>query len=237
MDILQIEGKQQAYRFYRNVFAPVESNMYVLIEGEEAIIFDTNISDNVLTLLKDNKVQKTHVFLTHEHYDHAHGVWWLRENFNTILYCHQECKDHISTKKRSNPRLVVFVISVKDMNDGGNRYDAFKESVVEYAVEADEYFEDGQIFTIGAHTIRCVHTPGHTPGSCLYVMDETLVFSGDSMIEGNKIITGFRGGDKERMINEALPKLKALPDDLWIMPGHGEPFKKKDFNFKIYGDV
>lgn len=237
MDILHLEGKHHMYSFYRSIFAPVESNMYVLIDGEEAIVFDTNISDDVLTLLKDNNVQKVHVFLTHEHYDHAHGVWWLRENFNTILYCHQECKGNISTKKRSSPRLVAFVISVKDMNDGGNRYDVFKESIVEYSVEADEYFEDGHIFNIGTHSIRCVHTPGHTPGSCLYIMDETLVFSGDSMIEGNKIITGFRGGDKERMINEALPKLKTLSYDLMVMPGHGKPFKKKDFNFNIYDNV
>lgn len=211
--------------------------MFILLEGEEAIVFDTNISKEVLALLKTNNVQKVHVFLTHEHYDHAHGVWWLRENFNTNLYCHLECKGNISTKKRSSPRLVAFVISVKDMNDGGNRYDTFKESVVDYAIEADEFFEDGHIFNIGMHTIRCVHTPGHTPGSCLFIMDEELVFCGDSMIEGNKIITSFRGGDKDRMINEALPKLKALPDDLVVMPGHGEPFKKKEFNFNIYDNV
>lgn len=237
MDTLQTEGKHQTNRFYRSIFAPVESNMYILLDGEEAIVFDTNISDDVLALLKANNVQKVHVFLTHEHYDHSHGVWWLQENFNTILYCHQECKGNISTKKRSSPRLVAFVISVKDMDDGGNRYDAFKESVVDYAIEADEYFDDGHIFNIGTHTIRCVHTPGHTPGSCLFIMDDELVFSGDSMIEGNKIITGFRGGDRERMINVALPKLKALPDDLMVMPGHGEPFKKKDFNFDIYDNV
>lgn len=237
MDILQTEGKHQTYRFNRSIFAPVESNMYILLDDEEAIVFDTNISDDVLALLKANNVQKVHVFLTHEHYDHSHGVWWLQENFNTILYCHQECKGNISTKKRSSPRLVAFVSSVKDMDDGGNRYDAFKESVVDYAIEADEYFEDGHIFNIGTHTIRCVHTPGHTPGSCLFIMDDELVFSGDSMIEGNKIITSFRGGDRERMINVALPKLKALPDDLMVMPGHGKPFKKKDFNFDIYDNV
>ena len=237
MDVFHLNSRQTKYSFYRSIFAPVESNMYILLDGEEAIVFDTNISDEVLAILKTNNVQKVHVFLTHEHYDHSHGVWWLRENFNTILYCHQECKGNISTKKRSSPRLVAFIISVKDMDDGGNRYDAFKESVVDYAIEADEYFDDGHIFNIGTHTIRCVHTPGHTPGSCLFIMDDELVFSGDSMIEGNKIITSFRGGDRERMINVALPKLKALPDDLWVMPGHGEPFKKKDFNFDIYENV
>ena len=111
MDNIQIEVSNHEYSFYRSIFAPVESNMYILLDGEEAIVFDTNISDEVFALLKANNVQKVHVFLTHEHYDHSHGVWWLQENFNTILYCHQECKGNISTKKRSSPRLVAFVIS------------------------------------------------------------------------------------------------------------------------------
>lgn len=230
----QIEGKLHTYSFYRSIFAPVESNMYLLLEGDEAIVFDVNVSDDVLALLKENNVHKVHVFLTHEHYDHSHGVCWLKDNFNTVLYCHKECKGNISTKKRSSPRLVAFVTSVLDMKNGGDTYERFKESVVEYDIEADEYLEDNQIVSIGNHKIRCVHTPGHTPGSCVYVFDDELVFSGDSLIEGKKIITGFRGGDKERMMSEALPKLKSLQDNLVVMPGHGEPFKKKDFDFSIY---
>lgn len=234
MDILEIETKDNTYRFYRSIYPPVKSNMYILIEGKEAIVVDSNISEEILDMIKEREVEKVHLFLTHEHYDHSYGVWWFQENFDTILYCHKNCKDQLATKKSSSPRLVAFVISVMDMKDGGKQYDDFKNSVKEYALEPDVLLHDSQTIHIAGHEIGIIHVPGHTSGSCLYMMDKNLVFTGDSMIEGNKIITSFRGGNKKEMQDITLPKLKLLSDDLWILPGHGEPFKKKDFNFDIY---
>ncbi len=234
MTLLEIKAEKHTYRLYRSVYPPVESNMYVLIEGKEAIIADSNISEEMLNVMKKHGVEKVYLFLTHEHYDHTHGVRWLQENFDTILYCHHNCKDKLSTKKNSSPRLVAFVISVMDMKDGGNRYDEFKKSVKEYVLEPDVLLKDSQTIKIAGHKISVIHVPGHTLGSCLYVLDDELVFTGDSMIAGNKVITSFRGGNKEDMQNVTLPKLKALSDDLWVLPGHGNPFKKKDFKFDIY---
>lgn len=234
MDVLKVETSNYTYRLYRSIYTPVKSNMYVIIEGKEAIIVDSNISKEILDVMKEHGVEKVHLFLTHEHYDHSHGVWWFQENFDTILYCHEECKDQLSTQKNSSPRLVAFVLSVMDMKDGGKQYDKFKNSVKDYVLEPDVLLNDSQIINIAGHEISVIHVPGHTSGSCLYKMNEELVFTGDSMIEGNKIITSFRGGNKEYMQNIALPKLKALPENLWVLPGHGEPFKKKDFNFDIY---
>ena len=67
-----------------------------------------------------------------------------------------------------------------------------------------------------------------------YVVDDAIAFSGDSMIDGRRIITAFKGGNAEEMQYKTLPKLMSLTDDLWVLPGHGEPFKKKDFKFEIY---
>ena len=212
MDLLQIE----AYSFYRSVYPPVESDMYILLEGNEAIVVDSNISEEVGQLLSDNYINSVHLFLTHEHYDHSHGVGWLKEHFNC------------------DPRLVAFVLSTKDMNDGGHRYELFKSEMTDYELKPDVYFSDGQILEIARHKIRIIHVPGHTPASSLLVMDEKIVFTGDSMIEGNKIITSFRGGNKDDMLYIAIPRLKQLPDDLMVLPGHGEPFRKEQFDFNIY---
>lgn len=234
MEYLEINAIDNTYSVYRSIYAPVGSNMYIIIEGNEAIVVDSNICDEVSHLFKEKDVQKVHIFLTHEHYDHSHGVCWFNENFNTILYTHAKCKDMLSTKKNCSPRLVAFVLSAMDMNDGGHRYDDFKKEMTEYTLEPDVYFEDNDVLQIAGHFIKIIHVPGHTPGSCLLELDDELVFTGDSLIEGNKIITSFRGGNIDDMINVALPKLKALPDELIVMPGHGEPFMKKEFNFNIY---
>ncbi len=96
MDILQIEDK--AYLIYRCVYPPVKSNMYTLIDGKDSIIIDTDISEELAALLKEKGVERVHLFLTHEHYDHSHGVTWLKENFDVTLYCHELCSEGLSTK-------------------------------------------------------------------------------------------------------------------------------------------
>ena len=234
MDILRIETNKYTYRIYRSVYAPVKSNMYIIIKGKEAIIVDSNISEEVLGLMKKQGVEKVHIFLTHEHYDHSHGIWWLQENFDTKLYCHKNCKDQLSTKKRSSPRLVAFVIAENDKKNGGNQYEEFKRCIRDYSLAPDVLFDDYQSIVVAGYRVTVHHVPGHSPGSCLYILDDAIMFSGDSMIDGTKIITAFKGGNVEDMQTQTLPKLRNLSDDLWVLPGHGEPFKKQDFNFDIY---
>lgn len=230
MEIIDIKG----YTFYNQIFYPVESNMYVMICGEEALIFDAIESEDVIELLINKNISKVHIFLTHEHYDHSHGVECFKKHFNTTLYCHENCLGNLSTKKRSSPRLVSFVLSVMDMKDGGSRHDDFRNKYADYDLDAEIYLQDASVLTICGHKINTVHVPGHTPGSVLYIMDDILAFTGDSLIENNKIITGFRGGNKEEMLEVSIPKLKALPNNIWVLPGHGKPFKKINFDFGIY---
>lgn len=230
MDILDIN----TYTFYRSVYSPVESNMYIMIEGNEAIIVDSNISNDVRQLLITNNINKVHLFLTHEHYDHSYGVCWMKGQFDTVLYCHENSKGLLSTKKNCSPRLVAFVLSTKYMNDGDHRVEIFKNKMIDYELEPDIFFSDGRIFEIANHKMRIIHVPGHTPASCLLVIDEKFVFTGDSLIKDNRIISSFRGGNKEDMLHITLPKLQALPDDFVVLPGHGLPFIKKEFDFSIY---
>lgn len=231
MDVIKIDN---VYTIYRSIYSPLDTNMYILIDGKEAIVIDSNISLDVYQLLKTYDIKKVHLFLTHEHYDHSHGVLWFKEHFDTVLYTHENCKGMLSTKTNSTPRLVAFVLSAQDMIDGGSRYATFKNTKIDYTLNSDFYLKDGEVIKVVDHNIKIIHVPGHSPGSCLLVMDEKLIFTGDSLIKNNKIITCFKGGDKNDMINITLPKLKALSDDLMVMPGHGEPFKKIEFNFNIY---
>lgn len=234
MDVLKIDTDNSSYRFYRSVYPPVESNMYVIIEGKEAIVIDSNISEDILDVIREHGVEKVHLLLTHEHYDHSHGVWWWQEKIETKLYCHKDCRGQLSTRKKSSPRLVAFVLAEKDKNHGTNQYEEFKKNIREYSLEPDVLLDDSQVISISGHQVVVYHTPGHSPGSCIYVVDDAIVFSGDSMIDGRRIITAFKGGNAEEMQYRTLPKLMSLTDDLWVLPGHGEPFMKKDFKFEIY---
>jgi glyoxylase-like metal-dependent hydrolase (beta-lactamase superfamily II) len=234
LDAITINGDKTCHIFYRYIYAPVSSNMYIYIIGDEAICFDAIISDEAYRLLIAKGIKTLHLFLTHEHYDHTHGVLWLKQRINTIVYCNKNCRYNLSTKKRSNPQYVARLLSIMDMNDGRNRCSLFKENVQSYNIKADYFLEDNQVCMICGHSIQAIYVPCHSQGSCLYLFDNSILFSGDTMILGSRIIIGNNSGNKIELLKNAISILKALPNDIVVLPGHGNKFNKKDFNFEVY---
>lgn len=83
----------------------------------------------------------------------------------------------------------------------------------------DFYPDIGQLSVAGID-FSVLHTPGHTPGSvCLRAED--VLFSGDTLFAGSCGRTDFPGGDARQM-TASLHRLKELPDDLRVLPGHGD---------------
>jgi glyoxylase-like metal-dependent hydrolase (beta-lactamase superfamily II) len=92
-------------------------------------------------------------------------------------------------------------------------------------LEAYDYLlEDESVIEIGRLRIHTSHTPGHTPGSmCFRVEDTPLFFSGDTLFPGGPGNTSFEGGDFETIIRSIDRRMFAtLPDDTIVLPGHGD---------------
>jgi hydroxyacylglutathione hydrolase len=81
-------------------------------------------------------------------------------------------------------------------------------------------FKDGSLIKVGNETLKVLHTPGHTPGS-ICLVDEKLVFTGDTLFAGGIGRTDFPGGSMSEM-KTSLKKLMELPLNLLLFPGHGE---------------
>lgn len=79
--------------------------------------------------------------------------------------------------------------------------------------------ESGDELVVGAHRIRFLHTPGHTPGSQCFLVDDNLV-SGDTLFIGGCGRVDLPGSDPAQMYDSLVNKLKALPDDTVLYPGH-----------------
>lgn len=78
-------------------------------------------------------------------------------------------------------------------------------------------------FQIGSIQLRSFLTPGHTPGSvCFYIPEEKIAFTGDTLFRGSVGRTDFEGGSGADLRKSLDLILKALPDDVQILPGHGK---------------
>ncbi|HLB20357.1 MAG TPA: MBL fold metallo-hydrolase [Gaiellaceae bacterium] len=82
--------------------------------------------------------------------------------------------------------------------------------------------EDGQDLQVGAVPVRVIHTPGHRPEHCAFVVDDSLVLTGDSLFIGDAarpdLAIEAREGAEE--LFHSLRRLTQLPDAYEVYPGH-----------------
>ncbi len=84
----------------------------------------------------------------------------------------------------------------------------------------DIKLQDGQTIPFGTTAIHVIHTPGHTPGGCCFLLENTL-FSGDTLFPGGPGNTSFSGGNERAIYRSIREKLMILPDRTRVCPGHG----------------
>ena len=78
---------------------------------------------------------------------------------------------------------------------------------------------DGDAFVVGGLELRCLHTPGHTPGSQCLLADGALV-SGDTVFVDHCGRCDLKGGDPRQMFDSLHRVLAQLPDQTVLYPGH-----------------
>jgi glyoxylase-like metal-dependent hydrolase (beta-lactamase superfamily II) len=86
--------------------------------------------------------------------------------------------------------------------------------------------ESGDVVMAGQVAIELVHTPGHTPGSQCFLVDNKLV-SGDTLFLQGCGRTDLPGGDPSALYESLTQRLAKVPDDTLVYPGHRyseEPF-------------
>ncbi len=89
--------------------------------------------------------------------------------------------------------------------------------------------EGGDVIELGAIQLRLLHTPGHTPGSQCFLVEEAgqpaHLVSGDTLFLNACGRVDLPGGDAEALYYSLNQTLKKLPDETLLFPGHayGEP--------------
>ncbi|MFH1375937.1 MAG: MBL fold metallo-hydrolase [Patescibacteria group bacterium] len=190
----------------------LDENCWILknAKNEVVVIDPGNAAGKILKKLAGAKVKW--ILLTHTHYDHLQALSEVAEKTGGKIAVHKEEAGIVEAGEFNPPSFGRKLLPSK----------------------VAQQLRDGTEIELGDLKIKVLHTPGHTPGSCCFLLGRDL-FSGDTLFHRNCGRTDLPGGDAEAM-QMSLKKLQELPGRTIVHPGHGPDWNIREaqkFNFSV----
>ena len=181
------------------------SNCYIAAEkdGSSAVLFDAgqDAAEVIPERLKALGLTLETVLLTHGHIDHIWGAQAVADAAQVPAYIHP------------SDRFMI--------EDPGAAFGRMGMGKMDVGTPADlRDLTDGDVFQFGGLKVETKHTPGHTPGHCVFLTDG-IVFSGDLIFAGSVGRTDLPGGSFEELMESIRRVILPLQDDVVILSGHG----------------
>ncbi len=153
----------------------------------------------LLRYLEDKKIELIAILNTHAHVDHIGAVDFLRDKTGARFYVHEADAPMLSDSKLNLSAFMGMPIVTRP---------------------ADVLLHDGEVLNFGDIKLTVLHTPGHSPGSVCYLLEDRL-FSGDTLFAGSVGRTDFPGASMEELLHSLHEKIMGLPEALPVYCGHG----------------
>ncbi|HET9297051.1 MAG TPA: MBL fold metallo-hydrolase [Candidatus Binatia bacterium] len=176
---------------------PMHNYVYLVgsTETREAAVVDAAWDiDEILRIAAQDEMEITHDLVTHTHPDHVGGGFAGIEIAGATELL-DKCKAKVVVHKAEAEFIKGLSSSDMIKTDNGDKVD------------------------VGGLEITLMHTPGHTPGSQCFLVDDRVV-SGDTLFIDACGRVDFPGGNPEKMYYSLTQKLMTLPDNMILFPGH-----------------
>lgn len=198
----------------------IDERMYLIPAGDEPVVIDPHADDTLLSYLKNARL--AHIFLTHEHYDHISGVNWLREKLPCRVYASEVCAESMEKLPNSTAHFPLLFIG-----DPEKYAWAKKNLPLPYVCRADVRLGDFPQAQLPGEDWQAWKTPGHSPGGMSYLYRGKYLFSGDSLLGNGMELKSI--GANQKALAATLESYQALPGDILLFPGHGDPGSLTDY--------
>lgn len=178
----------------------MQTNCYLVenTETKELIIADPG-ADAELIIQRVGGHRPVAVLLTHAHYDHIGAVDAVCSHFDVPLYVHGE-----DAAKLRDPEKNVGRVFGREVTVGTSPIK----------------LHGGERLSLGGMEIMVLHTPGHSAGSCCFLLpDGQGVLTGDTLFAHGYGRTDFPDGSFHDL-RESLRKLFWLSPKMPAYPGH-----------------
>ena len=179
------------------------NDVYLLETDDGYIAIDTGMEkDTIAAGLDELSIQNAdikYVLLTHADFDHVGGLGLFPD---AEVYISEDEVQMIDGTTERAPSI-------------------FNELPAD--INADDFIllTEQQELTIGGHTILCIKTPGHTPGSMSYLIDEKYLFTGDIVqVENNTIMSVHPSTMDEAQAKQTIQFLKTIKNDALVLTAH-----------------
>ncbi|KQT94514.1 hydrolase [Marmoricola sp. Leaf446] len=197
---------------------PWGTNCYVAATGagQECVVIDPgkDAADGVADVVREHGLKPVAVLVTHGHVDHMWCVAPVAGTYDATAWIHPADRHLLSNPMAGMSRETTAMLL------GGKYEFAEPDSVEELA--------DGRTLELAGLSFVVDHTPGHTEGSVTFRTPyadadvSEVMFSGDLLFAGSIGRTDLPGGDHPTMLRSLREKVLTLPDDIVVLPGHGE---------------
>ncbi len=180
-----------------------QENCYIVYDdiSKKAIIIDPGQDGKkVIDKIEKLKLKPELLINTHGHFDHTYSDDIIRQKYNIPLAIHKGDTEMLSDANKNFSTIIGIPTIINEAEIIFDKEETKETSFCKYSV---------------------IHTPGHSEGSICILINNVL-FAGDTVFKNSIGRTDLYGGNYDELIL-SLQKIKKLPSDTIICPGHG-PF-------------